>query len=126
KLELTRILCKHVVADCWNMALNDRAAPPPETWDQVLGEVYMSNNTFATQASCLVRSTKEEKKEVSHEDEPFVKDGKLKASGSASRQAQQTEPAAGQDGSVGSGAGIVIGLSTTVGEGGQGGAGVAI
>ncbi|GKE11356.1 hypothetical protein Tco_1414907, partial [Tanacetum coccineum] len=30
------------------------------------------------------------------------------ASGSASRQAQQTEPAIGQDGSCGSGAGIVI------------------
>ncbi|GJZ26076.1 mutator type transposase [Tanacetum coccineum] len=31
KWELTGILCKHVVASCWNMALNDRAAPPPET-----------------------------------------------------------------------------------------------
>ncbi|GKA90294.1 hypothetical protein Tco_0812164 [Tanacetum coccineum] len=35
------------------------------------------------------------------------------------------EPAAGQDGLGGSGAGAVIGLSTTAGEGGQGGAGVA-
>ncbi|GJY95913.1 hypothetical protein Tco_0512274 [Tanacetum coccineum] len=32
KWELTRIPCNHVVAACWNMALNDRAAPPPETW----------------------------------------------------------------------------------------------
>ncbi|GJZ93716.1 hypothetical protein Tco_0665919, partial [Tanacetum coccineum] len=32
KWELTRIPYKHVVAACWNMALNDRAAPPPETW----------------------------------------------------------------------------------------------
>ncbi|GJX85627.1 mutator type transposase [Tanacetum coccineum] len=49
-------------------------------------------------------------------------------SGSASRQAQQTEPAVGQDGSGGSGAGVVIGLSAAAGEGGAGdpgGAGVA-
>nr|GFC80067.1 hypothetical protein [Tanacetum cinerariifolium] len=31
KWELKRIPCKHVVATCWNMALNDQAAPPPET-----------------------------------------------------------------------------------------------
>ncbi|GKA06172.1 hypothetical protein Tco_0685396 [Tanacetum coccineum] len=43
-----------------------------------------------------------------------------KASGSASGQAQQTEPAVGQDGSGGSGAGAVIGLSTAAGEGGAG------
>ncbi|GJY59861.1 heat stress transcription factor B-4-like protein [Tanacetum coccineum] len=119
--------------------------------DQVLGEVYMSNNTFITQASCPGRPTKEEKKEVQHEDEPFVKDGNLsrkgrtvtcqscrntkhntgtckgqgrkaktEAIGSASRQAQQTEPAVGQDGSGGSGAGVVIVLSVATGEGGVG------
>ncbi|GKF79673.1 hypothetical protein Tco_0235241, partial [Tanacetum coccineum] len=43
------------------------------------------------------------------------------ASDSTSKQAQQTEPAAGQDGSGGSSAGAVIGLSTAAGEGGQGG-----
>ncbi|GJS01109.1 hypothetical protein Tco_0317617 [Tanacetum coccineum] len=47
------------------------------------------------------------------------------ASSSAFRQAQQTKPAAGQDGSGGSGVVVVIGLSTAAGEGGQGGAGVA-
>ncbi|GJR80626.1 putative reverse transcriptase domain-containing protein [Tanacetum coccineum] len=31
KWELKRILCKHVVVACWNMALNDRATPPPKT-----------------------------------------------------------------------------------------------
>nr|GFC39639.1 hypothetical protein [Tanacetum cinerariifolium] len=49
-------------------------------------------------------------------------------SGSASRQAQQIEPAVGQDGSGGLGAGAVIGLSTAAGEGGAGdpgGAGVS-
>ncbi|GKA78761.1 hypothetical protein Tco_0785298, partial [Tanacetum coccineum] len=97
------------------------------------------------------RPTKEEKKEVQHEDEPFVKDGNLsrkgrtvtcqscrntkhntgtckgqgrkaktEAIGSASRQAQQTEPAVGQDGSGGSGAGVVIVLSVATGEGGVG------
>nr|GEY11696.1 transposase, MuDR, MULE transposase domain protein [Tanacetum cinerariifolium] len=30
KHELTRIPCKHVVAACWNMTLDDRAEPPPE------------------------------------------------------------------------------------------------
>nr|GEU61870.1 hypothetical protein [Tanacetum cinerariifolium] len=41
-------------------------------------------------------------------------------SGSASRQAQQTKHAVGQDGSGGSGAGAVIGLSAAAGEGGVG------
>ncbi|GKE31220.1 hypothetical protein Tco_1450542, partial [Tanacetum coccineum] len=45
--------------------------------------------------------------------------------GSASRQAQQTEPAVGQDGSGGSGAGVVLGLSAAAGEGDLCGAGVA-
>ncbi|GKA44694.1 hypothetical protein Tco_0737490 [Tanacetum coccineum] len=44
----------------------------------------------------------------------------IESSGSASRQAQQTEPAVGQDGSGGSGAGAVIGLSAVAGEGGAG------
>nr|GEU32072.1 protein FAR1-related sequence 5-like isoform X2 [Tanacetum cinerariifolium] len=39
----------------------------------------------------------------------------VKASGSASRQAQQTEPAVGQDGSSGSGVDVVIGLSVAAG-----------
>ncbi|GKE95437.1 hypothetical protein Tco_1580292, partial [Tanacetum coccineum] len=102
---------------------------------------------------------KKKRKRSKHEDEPFVKDGKLsrkgrtitcqscrnighnkatckgqgrkattEGSGSASRQAQQTELAVGQDGSGGLGAGAVIGLSGAAGEGGvgdPGGAGVA-
>ncbi|GKB19737.1 putative ribonuclease H-like domain-containing protein [Tanacetum coccineum] len=46
-----------------------------------------------------------------------------KASGSASRQAQQTEPVVGQDGSGGLSVGVVIGLSAIAGEGGAGGPG---
>nr|GEZ92610.1 hypothetical protein [Tanacetum cinerariifolium] len=97
------------------------------------------------------------RKRSKHEDEPFVKDGKLtrkgrtityqscrntghnkatykgqgrkattggnnvEASGSASRQAQQTEHAVGQDGSIESGVDSVIGLSTAIGEGGLSG-----
>nr|GEV15495.1 hypothetical protein [Tanacetum cinerariifolium] len=103
-----------------------------------------------------------------HEDEPFVKDGKLskkgrtitcqscentehnnatckvqgrkattgansaEASGSASRQAQQTKPLVGQDGLGGLGGlgvGTVIGLSVAAGQGGAsgpGGAGLGI
>ncbi|GJT25854.1 hypothetical protein Tco_0895791 [Tanacetum coccineum] len=57
-------------------------------WDHVLAEVDMSNNNFATQASCPGSNNAE-------------------ASGSASRQAQQTEPAGGQGGAAGpSGAGV--------------------
>ncbi|GKC96005.1 hypothetical protein Tco_1161447 [Tanacetum coccineum] len=66
----------------------------------------MSNNIFATQASCPGGNN-------------------VEGSGSASRQAQQTEPAVGQDGSGGSGAGVVIGLSADAGEGGAGDPGVA-
>nr|GEW04551.1 hypothetical protein [Tanacetum cinerariifolium] len=141
--ELTGIPCKHVVVACWNMDLNDRAAPPPETW---------------------VGQPKKKRKMSKHKDEPFVKDGKLsrkertitcqsyrnirhnkatckgqgrkvtiggnnaEGSASASRQAQQTKPAVGQDGLGGSGAGAVIGLSAAAGEGGAGdpgGVGVA-
>ncbi|GKF72644.1 hypothetical protein Tco_0208758, partial [Tanacetum coccineum] len=51
----------------------------------------------------------------------------VEAGGSESRQAQQTEPAVGQDGSGGSGAGVVLGLSVAGkgAAGGIGGAGVA-
>ncbi|GJS75705.1 heat stress transcription factor B-4-like protein [Tanacetum coccineum] len=76
---------------------------------------------------------RKKRKRSKHEDEPFVKDDFLmhvatnaKASGSASRQAQQTEPAVGQDGSGRSGAGAVIGLSVAAaGHGGVGGPGGA-
>ncbi|GJS66833.1 heat stress transcription factor B-4-like protein [Tanacetum coccineum] len=116
----------------------------------------------------VVDRPRKKRKRSKHEDEPFVKDGKLnlrfrdvkrdvkrfftkdevivllivlgilfssvyggnnaEGSGSASRQAQQIEPAVGQDGLGGLGAGAVIGLSAVAGEGGAGdtgGAGVA-
>ncbi|GKA82554.1 ribonuclease H-like domain-containing protein [Tanacetum coccineum] len=60
KYQVLGIPCKHVVAACWNMALNDRAAPPPETW---------------------VGRPKKKRKRSKHEDEPFVKDGKLSRKG---------------------------------------------
>ncbi|GKA29427.1 hypothetical protein Tco_0715672 [Tanacetum coccineum] len=74
---------------------------------------------------------RKKRKRSKHEYESFVKDGgnNVEASGSTSRQAQQTEPAVGQDGSGGSGGGDVIGLSVGQGGlgdvGGAGGAGVA-
>ncbi|GJS57971.1 hypothetical protein Tco_0652755 [Tanacetum coccineum] len=109
----------------------------------------------------VVGRPRKKRKRSKHDDEPFVKDGKLRrkgrtitcqsckntghnketckgqgrkattggnnaeVSGSASRQAQETEPAVGQDGS---GADAVIGLSAAADEGGAsgpGGAGVA-
>ncbi|GJT30233.1 putative reverse transcriptase domain-containing protein [Tanacetum coccineum] len=136
KWELTMIPCKHAIAACWNMALNDHATPPPET------------TKYWEKSTCPRKKEKRSK----HEDEPFVKDGKLsrkgriitwqscgntrhnkatckgqggnnaEASGSASRHAQQTEPAIGQDGSGGSGVGAVIGLSVAASKGGAGGA----
>nr|GEY50024.1 crooked neck-like protein 1 [Tanacetum cinerariifolium] len=145
KWELTGIPCKHAIAGCWNMALNDRAAPPSETW---VNPYYWSSTWKETYSH-------KKRKRSKHEDEPFVKNGKLsrkgrtitcqscgntghnkatckglggnnaEASGSASRQVQQTEPIAGQDGSGGSYAGAVIGLFIAAGEGGQGGTGVA-
>ncbi|GJR33305.1 hypothetical protein Tco_1109537 [Tanacetum coccineum] len=144
---------------CWNMALNDWATPPTETWEKSTCPTTLLPPN-ATGASCRSEPRKKRKRSK-HEDESFVKDGKLsrkggtitcqscrntghnkaackgqgrkaatggnnaEASGSASRQAHQTEPAAGQDGSGGSGVGAVIGLSTAAGEGGQGSVGVA-
>ncbi|GKB40930.1 crooked neck-like protein 1 [Tanacetum coccineum] len=180
KWELTGIPCKHVVAACWNMALNDRVTPPLETWvnpcywlsiwketysykiQPIYGTNYWEKSTCPTtllppKHHIQVGRPKKKRKRSKHKDEPFVKDGKPSrkgrtitcqscgnighnkatckgqgrkatiGSGSASRQAQQTEPVVGQDGSSGSGAGVVIGLSTAVGEGGAGdpcGAGV--
>ncbi|GJZ12654.1 heat stress transcription factor B-4-like protein [Tanacetum coccineum] len=153
KWELTGIPCKHDVAACWNMALNDRAAPPPETWvnpcywlstwketyshkiQPICGTKYWEKSTCPTtllppKHHVQVGRPRKKRKRSKHKDEPFVKDGQgrkattggnnAEASGSASGQAQQTEPAVGQDGSGGSGAGAVIGLSAAAGEGGAG------
>ncbi|GKB18782.1 hypothetical protein Tco_0852705 [Tanacetum coccineum] len=187
KWELTGIPCKHAVAACWNMALNDLVPPPPETWvnpcywlstwketyshkiQPICGTNYWEKSTCPTtllppKHHVQVGRPKKKRKRSKHKDEPFVKDGKLsrkgrtitcqscrnighnkatckgqgrkattggnnaEGSGSASRKAQQTEPAVGQDGSGGSGVGAVLGLSAAGGEGGAGdpcGAGVA-
>ncbi|GJZ67270.1 crooked neck-like protein 1 [Tanacetum coccineum] len=166
KWELTGIPCKHIIAACyWNMALNDRATPPPKTWvnpcywlstwkktySHKIQPIYETN--YWEKSTCpttllppkhhvQVGRPKKKRKRSKHEDEPFVKDGKLsrkgiiiacqscenighnnatckgqgrkattEGSGSASRQAQQTEPSVGQDGSGGSG--------VAAGEGGQ-------
>ncbi|GKB75387.1 hypothetical protein Tco_0942282, partial [Tanacetum coccineum] len=167
-----------------NMALNDRAAPPPETWvnpsywlstwketyshkiQPICRTKYWEKSTCPTtllppKHHVQVVRPRKKRKRSKHEDEPFVKDGKLsrkgrtitcqscgnighnkatckgqcrkasiggnnvEASCSVSRQAQQTEPAVGQDGSGGSGVGVVIGLSAAAGEGGAGGPGGA-
>ncbi|GJW28375.1 heat stress transcription factor B-4-like protein [Tanacetum coccineum] len=142
------IPCKHDVAACWNITLNDRAVPPPETWvnpcywlstwkktcshkiQPICGTKYWEKSTCPTtllppKHHVQVGRPRKKRKMSKHEDEPFVKDGQLsgnnvEASGSASGQAQQTEPAVYQDGLGGSGAGAVIGLSVAAGEGGVG------
>ncbi|GJY25091.1 hypothetical protein Tco_0399817 [Tanacetum coccineum] len=107
-----RIPCKHVVAPCWNMALNDRAAPPPETW---------------------VGRTRKKRKRSKHEDEPFVKDGKLIRKGRTitcqscenTGHNKATCKGQGQKATTGGNNTEASGLSTAAGEGGQGGAGVS-
>ncbi|GJT59899.1 heat stress transcription factor B-4-like protein [Tanacetum coccineum] len=155
------IPCKHAVAACWNMALNDRAAPPPETWvnpyywlstwketyshkiQPIYGTKYWEKSTCPTtllppKHHVQVSRPKKKRKRSKHEDEPFVKDGKLnrkgrtitcqscgnighnKATCKGQGRKATTEPAVGQDGSGGSGGGAV-----KSGAGDPGGAGVA-
>ncbi|GKE02593.1 heat stress transcription factor B-4-like protein, partial [Tanacetum coccineum] len=165
---------KYQVSACWNMALNDWATPPLETWvnpcywlstwkktyshkiQPICGTKYWEKSTCPTillppKHHVQVGRPRKKIKRSKHKDETFVKYGKLsrkgrtitcqscgntghnkatckgqsrkattEASDSASRQAQQTKPAVGQDDSGGSGVGAVIGLSATAGEGGAG------
>ncbi|GJT87633.1 heat stress transcription factor B-4-like protein [Tanacetum coccineum] len=181
KWELIGIPYKHVITACWNMALNGRAAPPPETWVNHCYWLSTWNETYShkiqpicetnywEKSTCpttllppkhhvQVGRPKKKRKRSKHEDEPFVKDGKLsrkgrtitcqscgnirhnkatckgqgrkattggnnaEGSGSASRQAQQTQPTVDQDGSGGSGFCVVLGLSAA-GEGAASGPG---
>ncbi|GKE67309.1 heat stress transcription factor B-4-like protein [Tanacetum coccineum] len=177
KWEMTGIPCKHDVASCWNMALIDRATPPLVTWvnpcywlstwkethshkiQPICGTKYWEKSTcpitlLPPKHHVQAGRPRKKRKSSKHEDEPFVKDGKVsrkertitcqscentrpnkvtckgqgrkattggnnaEASGSSSRQAQQTEHAVGQDGLGGLGASVVIGLSAAAGEDG--------
>ncbi|GJY98520.1 heat stress transcription factor B-4-like protein [Tanacetum coccineum] len=100
KWELTGIPCKHVVAACWNMALNDRATPSPETWvnpcywlstwketyshkiQPICGTKYWEKSTCPTtllppKHHVQVGRPRKKRKRSKHKNEPFVKDGKL-------------------------------------------------
>nr|GEW67233.1 hypothetical protein [Tanacetum cinerariifolium] len=133
KWELIWIPCKHVVAACWNMALNDRETPLLEAW---------------------ICRPKKKTKRSKLADEPFVKDGKLSKKGrtitcqscgnirhnkttckglgcknteandSASGQAQQAKLVVGHDSSGGSGVGAIIGLFVAGGQPGHANVGV--
>ncbi|GJU14609.1 heat stress transcription factor B-4-like protein [Tanacetum coccineum] len=104
KWELTGVPYKHDVAACWNMALNDRATPPPETWvnpcywlstwketyshkiQPICGTNYWEKSTCPTtllppKHHVQVGRPKKKRKRSKHEDEPFVKDGKLSRKG---------------------------------------------
>ncbi|GJY33356.1 crooked neck-like protein 1 [Tanacetum coccineum] len=120
KKELRRIPCKHAITACWNMALNDRVTPPLEAW---------------------VGRPKKKRKMSKHEDEPFVKDGKLSKKGRTitcqscknighnkeTCKGQGRKPiTVGQDGLGGSRVGVVISFSATDGQGGAGGARVGV
>ncbi|GJW77472.1 crooked neck-like protein 1 [Tanacetum coccineum] len=75
--ELIRIPCKHVVAACWNMAMNDQVAPPSEAW---VNPCYWLTTWRETYSQKVGRATKKRNRSK-HEDEPFVKDGKLSRKG---------------------------------------------
>ncbi|GJR54863.1 hypothetical protein Tco_1405384 [Tanacetum coccineum] len=77
KYELTGIPCMYVVTACWNMALNDRATPPLEAWVNSCYWLTTSRETY----SHKVGRPKKKRKRSKHEDEPFVKDGKLSKKG---------------------------------------------
>ncbi|GJW31945.1 hypothetical protein Tco_0051977 [Tanacetum coccineum] len=77
KWELTGIPCKHVVATYWNMALNDRVTPPLKAW---VNPCYWLTTWRETYSHKVGRPEKKRKKSK-HEDEPFVKDGKLSKKG---------------------------------------------
>ncbi|GJU21168.1 crooked neck-like protein 1 [Tanacetum coccineum] len=104
KWKLTGIPCKHAVAACWNMALNYRAAPPPETWvnpcywlstwketysykiQPICGTNYWEKSTCPTtllppKHHVHVGRPKKKRKRSKHGDEPFVKDGKVSRKG---------------------------------------------
>ncbi|GKB30854.1 retrotransposon-related protein [Tanacetum coccineum] len=119
----------HLMKVQWNGAnkyqvsglLGDQCGTTPRSLGKSLLLVeYMEGNILSQ------GRPKKKRKKSKHKDEPFVKDDKLKASGSASRQAQQAEPVVGQDGSGGSGVGAVIVLSAVDGQGGGCGAGVGV
>ncbi|GKA17139.1 hypothetical protein Tco_0696976 [Tanacetum coccineum] len=107
KWELTGIPCKHIIVACWNMALNDRVTPPPEVW---------------------VGRPKKKRKRSKHEDEPFVKDGKLSKKGrtitcqSCRNIGHNKATCKGQGGNNAE----ASGLSAADGQGGVGGAGVGV
>nr|GEV52500.1 hypothetical protein [Tanacetum cinerariifolium] len=127
KYQVSSSLGDQCVVD--NMALNDEATPTPGTWvnpcywlstwketyshkvQPICGIKYWEKSTCLTtllppKHHVYVGRPRKKRKRSKHDDEPFVKD-------------------AGQDGSGGSSDGAIIGLSTAVGESGQGGAGIA-
>ncbi|GJZ35892.1 hypothetical protein Tco_0581709 [Tanacetum coccineum] len=107
------------------MALNDRATPPPEAW---VNPCYWLTTWRETYSHKVGRPKKKRNRNIGHNKATCKGQGRkattggnnAKASGSASRQAQQAEPIVGQDGSCGSGVGAAIGLSTIDGQGGAG------
>nr|GFC20701.1 hypothetical protein [Tanacetum cinerariifolium] len=121
KWKLTGIPCKHDVAACWHMALNDRATPPSETlvnpcywlstWKEtyshkiqlVCGTKYWENSTCPT----TLLPPKH-----------HVQVGR--------QRRKEREPVVGQDGSGGSGVDAIISLSAATGEGGAGDSGGAL
>ncbi|GJS13531.1 hypothetical protein Tco_0408003 [Tanacetum coccineum] len=95
---------KYQVSACWNMALNDRATPPPKTWvnpcywlstwketyshkiQPICGTKYWEKSICPTtllppKHHVQVGRPRKKRKRSKHEDEPFVKDGKLSRKG---------------------------------------------
>ncbi|GKC93871.1 hypothetical protein Tco_1159313, partial [Tanacetum coccineum] len=62
---------------CWNMALNNQAAPPLEAWVNPCYWLTTRREIY----SHKVGRPRKKRKRSKHEDEPFVKDGKLSRKG---------------------------------------------
>ncbi|GKA87572.1 hypothetical protein Tco_0809336 [Tanacetum coccineum] len=132
------------------MALNDRAAPPPETWVNPCYWLSTWKETYShkiqpiygtkdrEKSTCLttllppkhhvqVGRPRKKRKRSKHEDEPFVKDGKLSRKGrtitcqSCGNTRHTKATCKGQGGNNAE----ANGLSVAAGEGGAGGPGGA-
>nr|GEW17681.1 hypothetical protein [Tanacetum cinerariifolium] len=138
-----------IIGACWNMALNDRTTPPPETWvnpcywlstwketyshkiQPICGTKYLEKSTCPTtllppKHHVQVGRPRKKRKKSKHEDEPFVKDGKLSRKErtitcqSCGNTGHNKATCKGQGRKATTGAGAVIVLSATTGEGGVG------
>ncbi|GJU42645.1 hypothetical protein Tco_1195602 [Tanacetum coccineum] len=109
------------------MALNDRAAPPLKMWTKYWEKSTCPTTLLPPKHHVQVGRPRKKRKRSKHEDEPFVKDGKLSRKGrtitcqSSRNTGYNKATCKGQGGNYAESSG----LSTAAGKGGAGGPGVA-